>query len=273
MRLSRLIITALAGSLLVPALALAEDGRHSDDASPTPAASPRVEGALFCLRFADATGDLRTNTNDQFTKVQTNLTTRKQKVDSDFAELKTKLAQSRSTSDQKLTDKFADLEAKATTDTQKQAVAAFKTAVLKAVADRRATVDAANEAYHQAVLTAAGSRQTTLQTASTTYKTAVANALAAAQASCTAGVAPATVRANLKTALTNARTALEAARMNSEKVGPNLDGAKATRKAAIEKANADFKTAVQSALTTLKAALGVATSASKSPEPTASPKP
>jgi hypothetical protein len=51
-------------------------------------------------------------------------------------------------------------------------------------------------------------------------------------------------------------------------VGPNLDTAKSTRKAAITKANADFKAAMQAALTALKAALGT----SGSPEPSASPK-
>jgi len=98
-----------------------------------------------------------------------------------------------------------------------------------------------------------------------------AAALASAKSSCAAGTAPATVRTNLKAALDVARANLETARKSVEKVGPNLDTLKAARKAAVDKANADFKAAVQAALAKLKAALGVTASNSPEASPSSSP--
>ena len=112
-----------------------------------------------------------------------------------------------------------------------------------------------------ALLAIVSARQTQLKTAAATYQSAVVAAIAAAKASCSAGVAPATVRATFIASLTTARTALEAARKNIDK-STGVDALKATRKAAVDQAIADFKASVQAALVVLKAAL---------PSPSATP--
>jgi len=275
---SKLLSLLMTGALLMPSLAIAEDSNQGGtegtnrptllqprSSSPEPTRSPKVEGAQFCARFTDATGDVSGQTSTKFTELQSDFNGRAGKVDDDFNSVNQKLATSRKSGDDRLQENFDKLNAKATTDDQKAAVATFEAAVKDAVTKRRAAVDAANTAFHTAVLGAVSARQNALKTAAAAYKSTVAAAIAAAKASCAAGTPAATVRATLAAKLAAAKSALETARQTADKVGPDLTAAKAARKAAVDKANADFKAAIQAALTALKAALGTTTS---TPTPT-----
>jgi hypothetical protein len=290
MRASKILLTFTLGAMLMPSLALAEHGQDDTTAriatrSPEPSRSasptrspevkhPKVESTAFCTKFTDATGQVSDDTTSRFNDLQSKFAQRGQKVDSDFKAVNDKLTTTRGDWDKKQTDSFAKLEAKATTDDQKAAVTAFEAAVKAAVTKRRAAVDAANTTFKTGVQAAVSGRQAQFKTAAATYKQAVAAALAAAKASCAAGVSPDTVRKNLQSALKTAKTNLETARKNAEKVGPNLDTLKAARKAAVDKANADYKVAIKAALATLKTALGAASpSSSPSPSPSSSASP
>jgi hypothetical protein len=267
MRPSKLLLLLSAGLLLSPVTVMAQESNepeHSPEVHALPSSTPHVEAGQFCIQFSEATRSVSGDTTDHFTKLQDNFNQRADKVKSGFNAATTKIAGERKHNDDQLSANFGKLDAKAATDTQKAAVATFKASVTQAVTTRRTAVDAANKAFQQGVQASVTGRQAQLKTAAATYKTAVSAALANAKSSCAAGVAPATVRTNLQTALAKARTNLENARKNAEKVGSSLDALKATRKAAVEKANADFKTAMKGALDQLKATLGVKAS---SPEP------
>ncbi len=245
---SRLLIGLTATTLLVPSLALAQD-------DPTPSVSPRVESAHFCGRFTEATADLSTGTTSRFKQLQDNVVQHDTKLKDDFASLKTKQTSGRQTADHNLQDRLAKLDAQATTTAQKTAIADFKTAILAAVTTRRAAFDTAGTTFHTGLAAVLSARQTALKTAATTYRAAVASALAAAKASCLAGTSPATVRTTLRAALKTAQTNLQTTRASMDKLGPDVRTLTAAHRAAIAKANADFKTTVQTALAKLKAAL------------------
>lgn len=245
-----------------------------------PSVSPgtgKVLSAQFCARFTDATGGVNTDVTKRFNELQTQFGKRGDKIKSDFKTVTDTQNANRDKADGALKSKFTDLKSKATTAEQKQAVADFEAAVSSAVTARRAAVDAANAAFKQGLLDTNSTRQTALKQAATTYKTAVAAAIAAAKTSCAAGTDPQTVRNTLKTALEDAKAKLEAARQAVGKNDTNLDALKATRKAAVDKANADFKAAIKAALDKLKAALGATGDAtpspSSSPETSATPTP
>jgi hypothetical protein len=280
--LSRYLLALSAATLLVPSFAAAEDGQPTTPVrtpivreSPRPSESPDVvppgkpAPAQFCSRFTDATGKLGTDTTNTFNQLSNSFAERGTKISADFKSIEDKINLSRTNADGQRATKFSELESKATTTSQKAAVTAFEQAITAAVAARRAATDAADAAFKAGLLSATSARQAQLKAAATAYKTAVATALANAKASCAAGTSPDVVRTNLKTALSNALATLNAARKNAPLVGPNLDALKATRKAAVDKANADFKAAVNAALATLKTALGV--TSSPSPSPTATP--
>lgn len=267
--LSRYLIITTAATLLIPSFALARNGSEN---SPNPSASPRVAAGQICTKIGDITGKVSTDTNDRFTQLGNDFAARDANVNQKAADVSAKIAASRAQWDAKRLQDFAKLEAKATNAAQKQDILNFETAVKAAVATRRAAVDAADAAFKNGVLAAINARQTQLKTAATTYKNAVASALAAAKASCAVGTSPEAVRTNLQNALKTARANLETARAAVSKVGPNVDTLKATRKAAVLKADTDFKAAVQAALAALKTALGAdKPSASASPSPSATP--
>ncbi|HEY6737032.1 MAG TPA: hypothetical protein VI322_04935 [Candidatus Saccharimonadia bacterium] len=231
----------------------------ANTASPSGSPRVRIEGAMFCNRFTDATGGVSSDLANRFNQLQTQFQQRGDKIKGDFKTVTDTQTNNRSKADAGLAAKFAELEVKATTDDQKAAVTEFEAAIKAAVAARRAAVDAADNTFKQGLLDANATRQAALKAAAADYRAAVQAALDAAKASCAAGTSPATVRDTLKSALDAARAKLEAARKAAGKGDTNLDALKAARKAAVDKANADFRAAVKAALTKLRAALGTAT--------------
>jgi hypothetical protein len=263
---SNTLVLSIVTALLVPhvAFALEDDPNRGPAASTKPAPSLRVEPQALCTKLGDVTGPVSSETASRFKKLDENFGNRNDKVVDHASKVETRIAEQRAKADAKRQEHFSNIDSKATT-TQKQAVTAFQTAIKDAVAKRRAAVDAANTAYKQAVLVTLKQRQTQLRTAAAAYQTSVTTAVNRAKASCTAGAKPAVVRETLQAGLKAARQRLETARKAAIKVG-NQGTLKATRKAAIDKANADFKASVQQALTTLKVALKT-----PSPSPSISP--
>ena len=240
--------------------------------SPSASASPKVEGGKFCQRYTEVTGSVGTDLTKNFNDLQSKFQQRGDKIKTDFKSVFDTQTTNRTKADDALKAKFASLEAKASTDVQKQAVKNFETAVQAAVTARRAAVDAANATFRQGLLDANSTRVATLKQAATDYRAAVQAALAAAKASCAAGADSQTVRNTLKSALDAAKAKLDAARDAAGKGDANLDALKSTRKAAVDRANADFRTAIKAALDKLKSVLGTSTPI-PSPADTAEPSP
>ena len=160
----------------------------------------------------------------------------------------------RATADEKREEHYASLRAKATTDSQKQAVEDFVVAVEKAVNDRRAVQDAARETYRSAVDAALTEKKAAISSASLELTEAVDAAIAKAASSCENGTPVEQVRQALKADLEAARSNFKITRENSTDISSDIKTAVAARKAALETAKKDFETAVEKAKETLEAA-------------------
>lgn len=270
----RLLFAAVAAVMLVPNMALAQEGEEpTSTPKPTVTATPepeQVETTALCTKIGVIAGRLGEDTNTHFQKLSDGFSNRGDKISHHFNEVNQKLADKRYGADAAREQRFASLVQKAQNDGQKQAILTFQSEVKAAVTTHRSAISDANAAFKQGVIDAVTQRQSQLKAAAAAYRTAVTAALAQAKASCVAGTAPSTVRNRLAAALNTAKANLDTARKNAEKVKPGLDSLKATRKAAIEQANASFKAAIQSALTKLKAVLA-ASQPSATPKPSESP--
>ncbi len=166
-----------------------------------------------------------------------------------------KMVTSRAHWDQVREQHFTKLTADAKTNEQKQAVAAFQSTVLAAVATRRLAVDHARDTFRAALVQDAVSRHSQVTLALNAFTTAVNAAVAQANANCATGD-PATVRSAFVAALKQARQNLEAAIKAIPKHGPVVEQAAKTRKQTIAQADQAFHQTVQAAVATLKTALG-----------------
>jgi hypothetical protein len=211
-------------------------------------------GAKFCTRLNDVDSKIAGEENKRID----NYNTKRGKSDTSLAQHQTdratKLAAARAKADAERQARFAKLEAKATTADQKAAVTAFEATVNQAVLTRRAAVDAADAAFHAAVDAATKTRRSQIDAAVSTYKSAIASAQSQAKISCAAGTDPATVRQTFATAAAAARANLKTSVQNADKVKDQLTALNATRKTAVEAAQAAFKATVAQAAITLKAA-------------------
>lgn len=170
------------------------------------------------------------------------------------------LKEKREERDAKREEMYARLLERAGNDTEKQkAVAAFKTAVEKAITDRKTAVDAAIAAFRTGVDTAIGTRKNALDVSMTSFKTSADKAFATAKNSCEAGEDPKTVRETLQADLKSARSSAQSDRQEAEKIGEQVKALAETKKAAFATALADFKLAIETARKNLKAAFGTKT--------------
>lgn len=266
---SKITVVALALNLLIPTATLAEDGQRSTDStrspevhsSPTtsPSSSTKVEAKgdvqKFCVNLTSIQTKLGDETSSKSSTLKKDFDDRSTKILSKRIELTAKLATNRTKADAERANKFAELEAKAKSDTQKVAVKAYETSVLAAVAKHRANIDAADKVFLDGVTSSITERQATMLALNKAYQVTVAFAVASAKASCATGVSAKTVRDNLMTTIKTAQAKFTEARKAAEKVHPDLNPLKTAHRAAIKKADQDFRASLKAALTTLKAAL------------------
>ncbi len=151
---------------------------------------------------------------------------------------------------------FAGMEDKATTTAQKAAVAAFKTAVNSAITTRKAAVDAAISTFRSGVDGAITTRKAAIQTTRTTFKAAIEKAIEQAKADCAAGKDGKVVHETMRASIAAAQAKFVAYIKAIEKPKVDRESLITARKAAIDKAMADFKAAMDKARADLKKALG-----------------
>lgn len=165
------------------------------------------------------------------------------------------LAAHRAQWDANRAEQFAKKEARATTDAEKQAVMAFKTAMTTAISARRAAVDSAIKTFREGFQKVMAARKDAINAAVQSFKTAEKAAFDKAKADCAAGIAPKTIRDTLHASLKTARDKFAQDRRAIDKLQSSLDPLIAARKTAIQKAISDFKTAAEKARTDLKKVL------------------
>lgn len=236
-------------SLLLPGMAMAQDGVQQERTRPTLNA-----GVNFCTivdkwstEVAGKIARARNNIKDRQGKLGSRVDERKEQRDE-------KLSDVREKHDDNRDSRYDRLTAKAVTDAQKQAVADFRASMESAVSARRAAVDAARTAYWNGVNQLVDSRQGSLTQLVDTYAAALESALATAKSECAGGVAPATAREHFGTALRTANTAFVEGRKAIERFGPQVKALAETRNQAVKKAMTDFRTAAEAARAKLKAA-------------------
>lgn len=158
--------------------------------------------------------------------------------------------------DENREEHLTKLEERAADDSQKQAVAVFREAVNTAVTTRRAATDIAKQTFRDSLHQLVASRQVAVDNLITTYQQAIQTAFERAKIDCAANVEPASVRENLKNDLKEAQDKFHGDRQAIDNVGEQIQPLIDARKAAVELALQDFKSAVETAKQTLKAAFG-----------------
>jgi hypothetical protein len=167
----------------------------------------------------------------------------------------TKLAENKMVLEEKVIGNFSKLEKRASTTAEKEAVAAYRAAVSKAISDRREAIKAATDAYRSGLDKAMAERKTAISKATADYNASVKAAYEKAKADCAAGLDEKTIKSNLKTALAAAHGKLVKDRQGIEKLKVDIKPLLEVRQKAMEKIKADFKAAMEKAKADFKAAL------------------
>lgn len=220
--------------------------RHGD-------AGPAGETIRFCATLDARAGGLR----GRITGLKKNIDDRHQDIVARIAEKEAsrdeKLSELRVGIGKKLDDRIVRFREKATTDAQKTAVDAFATAIHNAVSERKTAMDAAKKMFRDGLEAARVSRKSAVNAATTAFAAAVQAALDKAKADCAASGDPIAIRATMTADTEAARKKLQADMKAADRVGDDLNTLNKTRKAAFKKAQADFRTAVEVAVHTLRA--------------------
>ena len=212
----------------------------------------RITHANFCTAIDNISAKVATGIDEREVRYQEQRHERDVKLTDRFATRNSTREDHRLDWDTNRTEKFAKLTAKATSSTQKTAVAKFTKAVDTAVLLRRNFVDLAVAEYKKSVDTAVSARRATVNELLASLKKETTTALTKAKSDCGTGVAPKTVRDAYVASLSSARqkfhTGVKALNARHDALLPFLE----IRKNKVEKAVADFKLSVENAARELK---------------------
>lgn len=245
MNFKKIAIAAVSVSILVPVLVLAQ---QQGGATTT--------GGVLCKTLTGLYPKVNQMVQDRDAKVIQKRTEITARIQERWMEQDGRLSDKRDEWDANRAEHFLALEERFEGDAEKQAVISFGAAVEAAVAARKIAMDAAIAGFRTGIQQAKDGRQTAIDAAKNAYRLAVTAAYEKAKTDCAGGVAPATVRQNLKDALTAAKNKYQADYQALDKFSVSMDQLIAARKAAIEKAIQDFKAAVEKARDEFKAAVG-----------------
>lgn len=224
-----------------------------------------TQANVFCQRILASSGKLREIANKNQTEFSDKRQEQVDKLRGLAKKRDEKIDGRREEWDARRENQFEKLDGSSTTDAQKAAVAAFKATIEAAIKTRRAAVDSALEAFRKGMEALVKEHQDSVKAAINNLKTAGDAAYAKAKADCEAGVDPATVKAELKTALDAARATFQTEMKNRDKSKEEVAALIKARNEAIKKAVDDFKAAAEKARQTLKTALGTTTTTPTTP--------
>ncbi|MFA5762367.1 MAG: hypothetical protein WC931_02105 [Bacilli bacterium] len=223
--------------------------------------TPRI-GEMFCSGFAT----MNRAKNTKMLELENKLTAKRgeqgEKLEKNRVKNEGALAEKRTVQDEKRLAGYEKLLGHAASDEQKAAVEKLQSTMEAAVVARRAAVDAAIAVYRSGMDKLIADRKAGMDAALTVYKASIKAAEQKAAADCSAGVDPATVRTNLKSATDAARIKYKSDRETVIKISDQVRALGDARKAAFETALNDFKTALEAAKNELKAVFPVKTAAS-----------
>lgn len=237
----------LAG-LLGPLMAAAQPQATVSAAKP--------EGGSFCSRV----DQLRASAMKQHDGLRKQLDASRAKqltdVESKKKENDTHVAGLAKSVDAQRDQQIAKLAEKAVEPAKKTALATFQRAVATAVSARRAAVKSSNDTYRLGLKDAIAKRKASADAMLKTYQDAVLAAASKAKADCAAKVDPAVARETFLGATKAAKDKLQSDRKILERMEEAVAPLVSVRRAAHEKALADFKVAMERARADLKVVLG-----------------
>ena len=240
------ITSLLAAPLSSYALAA---GTHT--ASTTPKTSP------FCTNLSSEAGTITAKLGDLSGKVSAAWSQQDQKQTTQWQQVDKKVTADRQQADTKRKSNLTTLTTKATTDSQKQAIQTYETAVQNAVSVRRGAYDTARQTFRSSVQSAISGRRATVTIQLSTLQASVNAAISTAQSSCASDPnGGPTIRAALQTSLKSARETFRSDRKADEMVGTQVKQLAAKRDASFKATDQVFQTSLSTARQALKQAFG-----------------
>jgi hypothetical protein len=213
----------------------------------------QVQGE-FCGKFAETTGNIAEKMSGVRTKIDDLKGGREAMMEDRRDTRDGNLNGIRSTQDARRVEWYAKLEARATTNTEKDAVKDFKKSVDSAVESRRDAVDAAILTFRTGVDSLVSGKKNSAGSAADTFQDSVDAAVAGAKADCEAGKDPETIRNTFRGSLKKAKTELSTSRKSVEGIGDQVDALAKVRSESIWRAVGAFDTALKAATEKLKTA-------------------
>lgn len=211
----------------------------------------------FCVRFVEGMEAQKNRLTERYQNAEEKRSDRSGKKEERRDSRDAKLDENRAEQDAKRAQWYDQLLAKADTDAERVAVAEFKATMEKAVADRRAAVDAALATFRFEVDKLVAGKKSGADTAATDFKTAYDKAIADAKSACEGDSSdPKAVRSAFMDAMKDARGDFQETRSEVAGIGEQVKALAATKNAGIKIAMESFKTATEAARTKLAAAFG-----------------
>lgn len=215
-----------------------------------------TEKANFCTRFDSLRTDALNKMADLESKRQERKTELQNRLEQSRTERSTRMEEARNKAQEKLEEANEKIDDLTKTESQKQALIAFKQTVKKLQTDRKTAIDSAQKAFKTKVDEYVASRNNLVKSAMDAYKSTVQTAINSAKTACSASnVDPNAIRDTLQTAMKTAREKLQADLKGIEKIGTTLSVETKKRNDAIRSAHETFKSEFEQAKTELKTAL------------------
>src|SRR3989344_2003563 len=195
--MTKKIISTLFALLLFTSLARVTSAQSRDGEEDNQNKRVNQTGAAFCERISDRLLQAKERVTERVGRIEDSRSERKDRRESRWEEYLSKREERRTTRNTNLEEHFFKLEERAQTDSEKQAVLNFITAVREAIEARRLAFDQANTNFRNGVQTALDERNAAIEAATQARVAAFDAAVQKAKTDCTGGVDPKTVRENL----------------------------------------------------------------------------
>lgn len=213
-----------------------------------------VSATNACTKLTAAEAQIEQKLAERETKLADTRAAGEQKIAEQRANRDTKLAEARSKIDVARDAQLTNLEKRAKTDSEKQAIQTFKTALQNAVAARRDAIDAGDKIFRAGADQAYQAHKSAIDGAVSSYLVAVNAVIAKAKADCNNEIPSGQVRTALKKGVQTETDKFRANRTAVSRLAKTLEPLIKTRNAAVTQAMQDYKTAATAARAELQKA-------------------
>ena len=208
----------------------------------------------FCNRVSKISSDTGQKFGNQNAKLEQKREQIKERIEERREERDQRYEEKKAKWDANRAEHFAKLDEKAGTDEQKEVTTEFQQAVVAAIIIRRDAVNAAIQEFRQGLEDAKLARKGSTDEATIAFRASSEAAIEKAKADCEAGIIDSkTVQETLRNELKAAKQEYISARQEIEKVDIDMEALITAKREAIEKAQDDFKQALEQAKIAFKA--------------------